>query len=270
MVGVSSGGACSCRAAPAAKVCAYHWLHGSHTLLVLGVGQLARLDLDAAPPEGQLALQWVPAPAAAAAQGMSTASVPGGASLFVLDCQPSTEGAEAALTLYDCASLGLSGAWTRVMPAQPSPPRESVWRQCASVHATSHAVAICCTKWRGLWPHGTWVWAFDGCELGDLLFSRQELIKVSFSPCGCFICGILSAPEPAQSTSHLVLDARTGAAVLVLPGLHQAPLLRSAKPLTIVWVGDSQLHVGSTQAWVPKTEEVPSTDAGVFYRILQY
>ena len=92
-----------------ATVCAFRCLPGTTSLLVVGRGCLARLDLrpDSLPPTGLLQLRWSPAPAAVSCSSMCLDLIPGASAAVLLTRCLGRSAAQASIHLcvYDTVSL---------------------------------------------------------------------------------------------------------------------------------------------------------------------
>ena len=206
----------------------YQWVPGTHALLILGrlaTMQLARIDMDAALPAGPVDLLWHTTPAGPDEEYVVMDVLPAGAAAILLSCKESPGSAVAHLALHDSTTLECTRSWAREVPGP-------VEMHQPSVHAATHAVAAC------LGPC-TCVWAFDGAQLGDVLFVHSKEIDLFFSEDSRFCQGIeRDGDEDNAAERLLVLDALTGTSLLELPAGHDELMLSST------WAGpdDSQLH----------------------------
>ena len=247
------------RVAPAKGLLDYCWLpDGSHTLLLLGKGRIARLDMDTAPPLGLLKPSWVKAPATAAAERACLAVMPGAAAAVVLVLKPRPAGrVQACVTMYDCASLACTGAWEQGITLQAGSTEVRHFSLAAGCGVVAASFGSSATA-----SHGIWVWGLEGSE-SSLRFSVGALHSCSFSPCGAWLAGIIG------DKSHVLLDAKDGECMLELPTLHISDTLPAVKPLSIAWAGPgcSQLHIGSAQEDGGEDSQALSA---LMYRIFEF
>ena len=162
---------------PGDDICGFAWLPGTHTMLVLGRGKLARLAVEDLQSASPLELFWSLASHAAGPRRPCMDLLPDGSTVVILQSSgwgAGSLGVTYNLSQYDtadlrhrtCASFSLPGA---ALPAAQ--------QGHASVHCTVGAVAACFAA--GV--HGTRVHALHEGIVGPLIFSAPGLWYVSWS-----------------------------------------------------------------------------------------
>ena len=205
-----------------------HWLPGSsRSLLVLGAGELTRLQLTA-----QLG---VSSRREVAAAGGRLALVPGRSRALVLQTEVAKPYISLTFTLYDTASLAVSGSWEHSIEYEESLPGK--WPSerrggCVPVHCTMRAVAVCVAA-------RTLLFSYEGACFATLPGVSGP---VSFSGDGFFLTGV------AESAA-CIWDARTGALAVKLP-----PLCAGAQLRSVTWSGWDRLHVVSMEKLAQRSE----------------
>ena len=207
--------------------CALCWLPGTHKLLLLGEGRLARFDAAASPPLVQLLVET----AMPIVFGQACmAADPRGEVAVVLSTRalPDSELLEATLTVFSCASLVQLSSTTFQLDSPCTP--QAQYETSDSLQVSMRAIAACC---QGV---GTRVFALVDGRLVDS-FWVPGLRSPRFSPDGVFLCGL-------RERTHVVIDARTGSELFQLPSLIFDSAQSPAQAVSIAWAGHNQLHAG--------------------------
>ena len=200
------------------------WLPDSHILVYRGADHTAAIDLDI--PD--LTVPMLELNGLRETQHVCMALVPGVDAVLLLVAEQE----DAQLMLHDMVSNHIT-SWSRALP---SGARGRLGKPLLTVGCRSVAV------WRraGLGQAGGMcMWAFDGTELGELLWVGSGFLSLELSACGLFVAA------SRGSDGHVVLDALTGACLLELPVCHVPELTGLVLALRSTWAGSGQLHAFS-------------------------
>ena len=234
----------------------YRWLPDSTSLLVLGEGSMARLDLDtvALPASGLLELRWIDLPAVDGSLPTEYCEVPpsmdlipGTPSAVLLFCwatwnEDTDEGAVVCLTLYDAAGITAGRSRHKAVPANHDLEVSEYsdylcGERCThhTVHCSRTRVAVC------LKSAMVYLFELERDRVGKEIAEVEYLESVSFSACSFFLAGCTLGHAIA------VLDAQHGKRLVLIPSEQVSAGLPChsghAYLCVVAWTAAGQLQI---------------------------
>ena len=228
--------------------CAFRWLPGSLSLLVVGGGRMARLDLDVSslPATPLLELQWVDVPAGVSCRISEMKIISSSAAAVVLRIinMDSRSVLPIHIARLNTAALVPFEDWSKGLLASPLP--EGTTLVLAAKHFRPALHHSCARLAVGLGQEGTCLYKLlAGGSLGHGSWKLKGLTQCTFSACGYLLAGLCRGCDVA------VVDAQTGAPLRLLRPVRLwsgRNLGRRVDTLGVTWISRGRLSV-SANVW---------------------